>query len=519
MLSPISSPTIPEIRVNPAELRRRSTREHRVSTIAIKSREVQLSRFVPPIELSVLFHHLRAPSRLLGLSLVAPAFVALIYRELISAVVFTALAILCYAFGRVGGRSGLGDASTRDAFVVAACAYLLFALVGAAAYWPSVGLVNGLFEAMSGFTTTGLSVVDVSALPRSLLFFRSYSQWIGGAGIVVLSIAFLPAPRRLLVRLYATEFKDENVLGNLAATTRLVFIIYGSLTALAWISYVAVGMSGFDGLLHALSTISTGGFSPHGESIGHYGASRVKLVVCVFMIAGAIAFPLYYRARRDGLRRVARDAQLRALGLVIAGGFLVATMFTEVTGDGRAAVDRIFHVVSSVTTTGFSTTDPQTWPEGLRMVSTALMIIGGSAGSTAGGIKLFRLLILIAMVRWCFARAVLPPEAHVPVRLGERALHEDDLRAAAGLVTLYLAIVGLSTAILALTHAAPAQALFESVSALGTVGLSAGVTSASLPLWAKAVLIFDMWAGRLEIVPLLILFYPRTWRRRAGGTE
>jgi trk system potassium uptake protein TrkH len=142
-----------------------------------------------------------------------------------------------------------------------------------------------------------------------------------------------------------------------------------------------------------------------------------------------------------------------------------------------------------------------------------LMIVGGSAGSTAGGIKLFRFLILISVARWYFTRALLPPEAHVPVRLGGRTLREEDIRSATGVVALYLGIVVLSTLLLALSGFDLRAALFESASALGTVGLSAGVTSASLPVWVKGVLIFDMWAGRLEVLPLLILFYPRTWRR------
>jgi len=290
------------------------------------------------------------------------------------------------------------------------------------------------------------------------------------------------------------------------------------LTLLAGVAYWLAGMNGFDALLHALSTISTGGFSPYASSVGHYPASSTRLVVCVFMIAGATAFPLYYRARRDGPRRFAADSQLRALALLVLGGFGLTVVFSAAVGDSRGIVNALFHTVSALTTTGFNVTDAQSWPDGLRMLSTILMIVGGSAGSTAGGIKLFRLLILIAVARWYIARALLPKEAHVPVRLDDRVLHEDDIRAVTGLVAIYLAIAGVSTLLLALSGFSPSAALFESASALGTVGLSTGITSAALPLWAKSVLIFDMWAGRLEIVPLLILFYPRTWHR-FGGTE
>lgn len=478
---------------------------------------MQVSRFVVPADLRVLVTYLRAPVRLLGLSLLAPVLVALVYREVRSALVFSALAILCYALGRTRQPTGVTEPSTRDALVVAASVYLLFGLVGALAFWPSVGFVDGFFESMSGFTTTGLSVVDIGTLPRSLVFFRSYSQWIGGAGIVVLSIAFLTAPRAALVHLYTAEFKEENLLGNIVATTRLVLEIYGGLTLLAGVAYWLAGMDGFDALLHALSTISTGGFSPHASSIGEDSTVTTKLVVCLFMITGATAFPLYYRAHRKGMKTFFGDGQLRALLVLVALGLVLAIVFSRAR-DGVSIVDALFHTVSAVTTTGFNVTDSDSWPEGLRMVSTILMFIGGSAGSTAGGLKLFRLLILIAVTRWYVTRALLPQEAHLAVRIGDRVLREDDIRAVTGLVALYLGIVGLSTVLLTIADFAPSAALFESASALGTVGLSVGVTSASLPLWAKGVLIFDMWAGRLEILPLLIWFYPPSWRR-FGGRE
>lgn len=485
--------------------------------IAVEFRPVRLSRFVVPVDAQVLLTYLRAPVRLLGWSLLAPVVIALAHQEHQAALVFAGLAITCYLLGRTRHPSRVTEPSIRDALVVAASVYLLFGLVGALAFWPSVGFIDGFFESMSGFTTTGLSVLDVDTLPRSLVFFRSYSQWIGGAGIVVLSIAFLPAPRAALVYLYTAEFKEENLLGNIVATTHLVLKIYVSLTLLAALAYWLAGMNGFDALLHSLSTTSTGGFSPHPEGIAVYPGVAVRLAVCLFMIAGAIAFPLYYRVRREGVKVIVRDGQVRALALLVAGGVGLAVIFSEPL-NAAGTVNSLFHTVSAVTTTGFNVTPSESWPEGLRMVSTILMIIGGSAGSTAGGIKLFRLLILISVIRWYVERAILPREAHLAVRVGDRVLTDDDIRSVTGVVALFFVILGLSTILLTVAQFPPSAALFESASALGTVGLSVGVTSASLPVWAKCVLIFDMWAGRLEILPLLILFYPRRWRR-FGGSE
>ena len=471
---------------------------------------MRISRFAVPIDASRVWALLCQVLRLLGGILLTPLLVAVLSREPGQAALFAALAVACYGLGRFADRSSpVSDLALREALVVMALAYLVFSLVGAIAFLPAAPFLDGLFEAMSGFTTTGLSVMDLTRLPRSLLFLRAYSQWIGGAGIVVLSLAVLWAPGTAAFRLYAADFKGERFLGNMVSVARAVMKVYVILTAACFLAYWISGMKAFEALLHSLSTLSTGGFSPLPHGMVDYERPSTRLVVCFFMLCGAVAFPLYYQARTDGLRRFVEDRQMRLLLLIVAIAFGVA-MLTRASFGGLTAT--LFHVVSALSTTGFNLSEPAHWSDAARMLATLLMILGGSTASTAGGIKLLRVLITARLGAWVVVRAVLPDESDLSIKYGGLPLGEREIRETFGFVGLYLGLIFLSTFLIALAGFPVGDAFFESASAVGTVGLSAGVTSSNLAAWPKLVLVFDMWAGRLEIVPLLVLLYPYGWK-------
>jgi trk system potassium uptake protein TrkH len=471
---------------------------------------MRISRFAVPIDAGRIWTLLCQVLRLLAGILLAPLLIAVLFGELRQAALFATLAVVCYGVGRLADRSSpVSDLALREAYVVMALAYLMFSLVGAIAFLPVARFLDGLFEAMSGFTTTGLSVMDVTALPRSLLFFRAYSQWIGGAGIVVLSLAVLWAPGTAAFRLYAADFKGERFLGNMVALARAVTKVYVILTAACFLSYWISGMNAFEALLHSLATISTGGFSSLPQGMADYERPSTRLVVCLFMLCGAVAFPLYYRARTDGWKRFVGDRQMRLLLLIVAVASAIAMLARASFGDLTAT---LFHLVSALTTTGFSLSEPAHWSGTERTLATLLMIVGGSTASTAGGIKLLRVLITARLGAWVVARALLPEESDLSVKYGGVPLAELEIHETLGFVGLYVGLTFLSAFLLALGGYEIADALFESASALGTVGLSTGLTSAGLATWAKLVLVFDMWAGRLEIVPLLVLLYPYGWR-------
>jgi len=470
-----------------------------------------MQRYISPIDWRTVGGQLLAALRLLGAVLALPLVISLIFKEFTYSWIFGALALGLFLGGYLGAKrlSPPPELELKEALAITALAYLLFALVGALPFLRETTFIDGLFEALSGFTTTGLSVLDPARLPETLLFFRSYMQWIGGAGIIVLSLAILLRPGGAAFRLYSAEFGEENLVGSVVATARIVLRIYLILTLLNYVAFLAVGMGPFAGLLHALSTISTGGFSPWPDSIAHYHSTAVGLVTILFMWIGATSFPLWYLARREGVKRFLADRQVHyLLGLSALGGLLLllGLGFTA-----RNIVPGLFQAASALSTTGFSTVGQRGLAAGAKLVTIILMIIGGATGSTAGGIKLFRLITLLGLLRWLFLRPLLPKEAKIPIKYGGGGVSDRELKAITGFILLYLAILIIAALILMLSGYSFADSLFEAASAQGTVGLSVGITSPTMPTLAKSVLMLLMWLGRLEIVPVLIALYPGIW--------
>jgi trk system potassium uptake protein TrkH len=466
---------------------------------------MSLRAHLTPLDRGAVLGQLAGLVRMMGWLLVLPAALGWVCGELLVAALLSGLSVGALVLGRWGQSLLPKDLGLREAFVVTALAYPLFAFVGALAFLPVAPFVDGFFESMSGFTTTGLTVVDVSDLPRSLRFFRPYMQWIGGAGIVILSVAVWNAtrPAGFRFRVYGPAPDDERIAGSVYASARQLVGIYGLLTAVVCVGFVIAGMPLEDSVLYGLTTISTGGFS-------HYASNPAILgVTMVGMLLGATSFSNYQRlASRAQGREHHRDPQLYGLAFVVLLG---ASLLFVLEGRAWRAV---FDTISAVTTTGFSVDEPTTWSPTRKLFTTLCMVIGGSSGSTAGGLKLMRLIVLFRLAQWTLRRSLLPPEAQVPLKYADAVIDAEPLRHLLGFMVVYvLLLLGGGTA-LVLGGFAPEDALFESASAIGTVGLSSGITGADLPTWAKLVLSLQMWAGRLEVVPVLVLLYPGTWKQR-----
>ncbi|MGB5351539.1 MAG: potassium transporter TrkG [Polyangiales bacterium] len=474
-----------------------------------------LRAHLTPLDLGAVLGQLAGLVRMMGWLLMLPAAIAGLYGEVLVASVILGLSVVALALGHWGRRLLPKDLHLREAFVVTALAYPLFALAGAIAFLPVAPFIDGFFESMSGFTTTGLTVLDAGALPKSLLFLRAYMQWIGGAGIVVLSVAVWNAtrPAGFRVRMYGSGPEGERLAASVYASARQLVAIYGLLTAAVCVAFFVAGMSVEDAVLHGLATISTGGFSPHATSIGYFASNPVVLALTMFgMLMGATSFGNYQRlARRSVGTGPQRDPQLYALALIVLAGTLLLFVL-----EGRPG-HALFDTVSAATTTGFSLDEPSGWSSTRKMLTTLWMAVGGSSGSTAGGLKLMRLIVLLKLVQWTFRRSLLPSEAHVPLKYAGAAIDDEPLRHLLGFMVVYLLLLLAGGFALVFAGFAPLNALFESASAIGTVGLSSGITDASLPIWIKLLLSLEMWAGRLEVLPLLVLLYPGTWRRGSGS--
>ena len=375
--------------------------------------------------------------------------------------------------------------------------------------------LDGWFEAVSGITTTGLSTTaSVEDKSRAFLFARAWMQWYGGLGIVILSLVLFLHNGVAGRRLMDTEATGDTLVSTTRTYARRVAIVYGVLTVCAVLGiWLAVG-DGFVALAHSLSAVSTGGFSTFDDSLAGLGPGAAA-VIMGFSWLGAVSLPLYYLAWQKGPASLFRDPELRALIVATA---LLGTLLTLWMPTGGSRLDALLMGMSAQSTTGFSTVAVSDLDDASKLAMTGAMLIGGSVGSSAGGFKLLRLLLLLRLLQLVLVRTAAPRHAVIDVRLDGQRVDDTDLWRAMLLMVMFALLVFLSW-LAFVAHGYPAlDALFEVASASGTVGLSTGITRPDLEPLLKAVLCFDMLAGRVEIFALLVVLYPGTWFGKRSET-
>jgi len=439
-----------------------------------------------------------------------PCGVAFAYGEQLMALRYLLVVAALLALGLPAARlRAPAHMQVNEALVVVALAFLLTPLLMA---WPlaASGLSTGeaLFEAISALTTTGLSTLAaIEDRSPALWFARAWMQWYGGLGIVVLSVGLLMGHQSAARRL-VEPFRPETLASTARTFARRMLLVYVLLTlagiALLW----PLCGDALTAVTHTLSAVSTGGFSPFQDSLAGFPAWPVRYAVIALAVAAAVPLALYQRAWQHGWRSLTGDVELRALllcGLAVAG---LLWLFMD-----RA--DALHHALllgfSAQTTAGFSSLAVGGLDNASKLVLIMAMAVGGGLGSTAGGVKLLRMLILLRLVQLFLWRTAMPGRAVLQPRLGGKRLADDDLQRAVLLLVLFVLVVLLSWLVFVAFGHAPLDALFEVVSATGTVGLSTGITAPELHPVLKTVLCADMLLGRLEIVALLVLLYPRTW--------
>ncbi|MEM2881771.1 MAG: TrkH family potassium uptake protein [Candidatus Bathyarchaeia archaeon] len=371
--------------------------------------------------------------------------------------------------------------------------------------------LNAYFEAMSGLTATGLTIfADVEALPRSLLLYRSLLEWFGGVGVIVLFLSVLARPGVLATKLYLSEARREKIRPSVVGTVRRIWWIYALYTALGIILFHLSGMPLFDAINHSMTAIATGGFSTRNSSLAFYGGPLVEAIAILMMALGGISFGVHY-GLLVRMENPLHNPEVRAM-LTILALFVPSIAAYLLASSSMGALDAIrfslFESVSALSGTGFTIAPlyEQTKPYGgfTKFLLTILMLIGGGYGSTSSAIKLFRLVVVFKYIRWAFRRELFPSIVF-PLRFREREIEGEEILEAFRLILLYLGSLAICTAILTAFGFDIGDSLFECASAQGNVGLSVGITSGSLPPIPKLVLIFEMWIGRLEIIPVLVL--------------
>lgn len=429
---------------------------------------------------------------------------------------------------RCAGRDALPHMNRRDSYLCIGLSWLVFSLVGMVPFLLSGLITNPVdawFESVAGFTTTGASVVDnLDAWPHGLRFWRCFSQWLGGLGIVLFTMALLPLVATGETRLFAAEQTGPRKLRlhpHIKTTVMWLWTIYLALTLACAASLWLCGMNLFDSLGHALTTTATGGFSTRQDGIMSYHSPAIEWTLIAFMFVSGINFSLLYLAIfRRKVRAFARDTELRAYaGIALVASCAVAYLLVVSAHMpvGEAVRKALFQVVSMQTTTGFACDDFMTWPVPTWLPLTLVMLIGASAGSTSGGIKTVRVVMLFRLTMNEF-RHILHPRAVLPVRVNHRPISNDIIRTLTAFVFVFIVLTVAGSLFLSLLGVNYIDSLSLSLSSLSNVGPCVGYGPGGVGTWSqlpdagKLMCAFFMIIGRLEIFSFLLLFTPGFWR-------
>ena len=402
--------------------------------------------------------------------------------------------------------------------------------------------LHAFFESMSGWTGSGLTMaVHEPSLPRGIQWWRTLSQYVGGVGVIVLTVSILARPGSGSYALYRSEAREEKIHPSVVSTVRTVWKIFVGYTVFAILAlFVAIRLAApaiptwetaWQALNHGMTALSTGGFSVTDDSIATYGSPLIETVLLPVMTLGAIAFPVHYALLRDrDLGQLRRDVQTRWLLVVLVVGAILLSLqnLAALTGAFEAAWvalpdvglsapqvdavrDSVFQFVSALTCTGFQSAPIGAWGAGGKLLLSGAMVLGGAAGSTVGGIKIIRGYTVMRGIRWQFHRVFLPRSTVVTARLGDRVLDREQMEAEfaeAAIVSLLWVLLLVASSLVLLNAVGPgvsyADALFEVASAQGNVGLSTGLTGPGMDPLAEGLFTLNMWVGRLEIIPVLV---------------
>jgi len=464
----------------------------------------------------------------LAIALIVPASVAYFYGDgdfnafLITIGITFILGTAGFFFTRDSG-----EIRVRDGFLVVTFGWTLFALLGALPFTISGHIpsyTDAFFETMSGFTTTGASILtDIEALPHGLLFWRSFTHWLGGMGIILLSLAILPLLGVGGMQLFKAEVPGptpDKLTPRIKHTAEVLWGVYVLISVVEAVLLKLAGMNWFDAACHTFGTMATGGFSTKNGSIGHYDSALIDTIIIVFMIIAGTNFALHYRLMRGKIKSYwhDREAMFFVVLIAFAALFIGFDVFQRNGQDlFKSIQDSVFQVVSIITTTGYGTADYEQWSTFSQVTLFLLMFVGGCAGSTGGGMKVIRVMI---MFKFGFneLKRLIHPQAVLPVRIGKMAIPKEIVTNIIGFFLFYMALFVTGTLVMSalgldfLTAIGSVTATISNIGpGLGSVGPTDNY--AFVPFLGKWVLSFLMLVGRLELFTVLILFSPSFWKK------
>ena len=415
----------------------------------------------------------------------------------------------------------------REGFLGVSLSWLLMSVFGALPFVFSgviPNFVDALFEAVSGFTTTGATIMtQIDGQPHGVMFWRSFTHWIGGMGVLVLTLALLPQMSGRTSHLVRAESPGptlSKIVPRMGDTAKILYLIYGALPVLDFVALLLCGMNAYDAAIHALGTAGTGGFSNYGASIGHFGSAWIEWTTTIFMLLFGVNFALYYKLITGDWKDALKSEELHWFLGIVGGATLLITLFIlpEYGNFFTSLRYSAFQVASIVSTTGYATADFNLWPIAARMLLLAIMFTGSCAGSTAGGMKLCRVGMMCKQGLREVRRTIQPRKVQV-VRFEGKAVEEDTLHQVAVFMFMYILLIVLGGTLLSLEGQFDVQTNFTAAltcvsnvgPGLGAVGPAGGFSGYGP--FGKLLSSFLMLAGRLEIFPMLALFHPAMWRK------
>ena len=460
--------------------------------------------------------------------LLIPALVGLIYGER-EGMYFLIPAVILVFFFLVAGRKKPEKTTIygRDGMVIVALAWILWSVFGALPFFLSGEIPNyidALFETVSGFTTTGSSILtDIEGLSNCMLFWRSFTHWVGGMGVLVFVLVLTSLDRKSTMHLMMAEVpgpEKDKLVPKMTSTARILYGIYFGMTAVEIILLIFGGMNLFDSMLHAFGTAGTGGFSNYGASVGHFDSAYIDGVITLFMILFGVNFNLYFLALLGDYKPIWKNEELRAYLCIIAAAAITITIniSSQYPSILKAFRYAIFQVASIITTTGYATADFVQWPMLSQCILLMLMVIGACASSTGGGIKVSRFLVVLKLIKREIKQMAHPKAVSI-IRVNGKKMNSDIIRKICVYLMAYTMIIFGSVLIISLDNKDFATTFSSVMATINNIGPGIGQVGpagnfSEFSMLSKLVFCIDMLAGRLELFPFLMLFTASAWKRQ-----
>mgnify|MGYP001419439543 FL=1 len=459
-------------------------------------------------------------------SYIFPIVVSIIFNDgALHIFVKTLIAIsLIGIIGLAATRNINNELSQKDGFVIIVMFWVVLSVAGSIPFYLSgMSIIDSFFESMSGITTTGATVIsNIDTLPESVLFYRQMLQWMGGMGLIVLAIAVMPLLGIGGGQIYKTEIPgamgEQRLTPRIKETAQALWSIYLGLTILCALLYYLGGMSAFDAISHAMSTVAIGGFSTHNESIGYFNSSTIEIICIVFMLLSAFSFTLHYFAiyKRKPLKYF-YDPEFRfffSILLLVLAASLFINSFTDYENSPNFK-EIVFHSVSMITTTGFSTSDTSDWPLSVSFLLLVGAFVGACSGSVGGGVKSWRVMIMLNHA-YSNIMKMIHPNSVISLKIGSRSVDDEVATSVWGFFSIY--VISFMILLLAvLTSGLDLESAFSAVGAcLNNLGPGLGAVSenySNISSFTKSILAFAMLLGRLEIFTLLVILTPMFWAK------